>query len=315
MNLQFFLHNRDPQDNIEFADALYKDDGFLTALYSALADDGVLAIQVGASPKLRDAAEHLNHHENRAILVSHLERLGFESIHSYAEGNVGFFDVWNFLLATKKRSSRKLFYRNEAEIEVAMRQRLIKTKSGLPSLKIFDGSTMANFQRPTKRVETIFCRRVPIPIECTFESLGRGFDPRRINIALSNFEVRISGAGDKAGRGLFAKTDIPDFAYMAVEQVPHSVYFPPSTHELIEDMGEEISSAMGVWYYQTLQFYMFGYGFSRNFHVSVQRLSDHVCAAFCNTLLITMDETFAGGSRSGGGFISHDFRKSWLQGH
>ena len=271
MILQFFAHTRDPQDNIEFADALYKDEGFLTSLYSALADDGILVIQVGESPKLQDPAEHLSRHKNRAFLISHLEKLGFESIHSYSDGNLGFFGVWNFLVATKKRSSRKLFYRNEAEFKVAMRQRLIRTKSGLPTLKVFDGTTMARYQRPSKRVETVFCRRVPIPIECTYEYLGRGYDPRRANTKMANFEVRISKAGEKAGRGVFAKIDIPAETYIGIDETPHSLYFPPSTHALINDMSEEIGSDMGVWFYETLQFYMFGYGFSRNFHVSLCR--------------------------------------------
>lgn len=263
------IFHSDPQDNIDFADALYNNDKFLTTLHTALADDGVLVIQVGASPDIDEPDERLTKHKNRAIMIDHLEKLGFTSMHIYAEGNSGFFNVWNYLVATKKLSSRGLWYRNEAEIELAIRKRIIETKSGLPSLRYFDGSTMLVYQRPSKRVETVFCRRVPTPFECTYDSLGFGFEPRRPNIDMSHFEVRMSLAGEKAGRGLFSKVDIPVGTFLSIEQVPHSVYFPPGTYELINEMVDFLEDSFGMFHhFDMFDYYMSGYGFSRQYHVS-----------------------------------------------
>lgn len=265
------LFDSDPQDNIDFADALYNDDKFLTTLHTALADDGVLVIQVGASPNMDEADERLTKHKNRAIMIDHLEKLGFTSMHIYAEGHSGFFDVWNYLVVTKKLSSRGLWYQNEAEINLAIRKRIIPTKSGLPSLRYFDGSTLLLYQRPTKRVETVFCRRIPTPFECTYDSFGFGFEPRRPNIDLSHFEVRMSLAGEKAGRGLFSKVDIPVGTFLSIEQVPHSVYFPPGTYKLIDEMVDFLEDSYGVFHhFNMLDYYMSGYGFSRQYHVSCQ---------------------------------------------
>ena len=50
----------DPQDNIEFADALYNNDVFLNAIYEALTDEGVLVLQLGESPHNSDPSEQTN---------------------------------------------------------------------------------------------------------------------------------------------------------------------------------------------------------------------------------------------------------------
>lgn len=76
---------RDPEDDVEFCDALYNNGKFLSSLRDALSEDGVMVIQVGGSPETDDPAEKLGPNKNRAILIEHLEKLGFQSMHQYDE--------------------------------------------------------------------------------------------------------------------------------------------------------------------------------------------------------------------------------------
>ena len=70
---------------VEFAAALYGDEGFLRALYNALTEDGIIVTQVGDAPTLFDVPEVNSLHKNRAAYVNALIELGFQSILDYQE--------------------------------------------------------------------------------------------------------------------------------------------------------------------------------------------------------------------------------------
>jgi hypothetical protein len=111
-------------------------------------------------------------------------------------------------------------------------------------------------------METVFCRKEPKPEECwDGESIYSSNYP---NAPLSSFEVKKSGVGDNAGRGVFAKMDIPEDTYLSAETSCHSVLFMPSTVALIEALEEEpIGYELEVFDY-----YMHGYGFTSRHFVS-----------------------------------------------
>jgi len=94
-------------------------------------------------------------------MISTLEEVGFEKIYSYDESSHShFYEPWQFILAFKDGSSAVRWRSSSAaEIEVLLHQRLSKTKSNQPSLRYFDGSTMASFQIPPKVTETNYCRQ------------------------------------------------------------------------------------------------------------------------------------------------------------
>jgi hypothetical protein len=108
-------------------------------------------------------------------------------------------------------------------------------------------------------MEDVFCRRIPTPGECLN---GYHFDPEYPNVPASSFEVKKSGVGGNAGRGVFAKVDIPKNAYLSLETNVHSVIFMPSTVALINALEEDpIGDELEILFY-----YMDGYGFmSRKF--------------------------------------------------
>lgn len=74
---------------------------------------------------------------------------------------------WSFVVAFKDEDSEKLWYRNAAEIDIDIQKRMLKTSSGTPTLKYFDGAIMESlYQIPTKGFETVHCRANPTPNSC-----------------------------------------------------------------------------------------------------------------------------------------------------
>jgi hypothetical protein len=111
-------------------------------------------------------------------------------------------------------------------------------------------------------METVFCRKEPTPEQCLDSE--RTYDLNYPNAPLTSFEVKKSGVGDNAGRGVFAKIDIAKNTYMSAETSSHSVLFMPSTVALIEALEDEpIGDELEV-----LDYYMHGYGVTSRLFVS-----------------------------------------------
>ena len=227
-------------------------------------------VQVGQSPSLNGPPESFGRFASRGHMVDLLSKVGFKHIQVYGQGHSGYTSNWNNMMATKSSKARANWYRNEAEVNVEVVRRTIKTKSGSPIFQYFDGATMQLFQLPSKRFETIFCKAEPRPESC--DDL-RGYDPLIPNADISHFEVKVSGAGENAGRGLFATRDIPQGAYFSIEAASRSVDFPPNTVRLITEM-EALSDEL-----TPVECYMHGYGFQGQHHVSVS-YSHHLPSTF-----------------------------------
>lgn len=250
----------DPHDDVEFAVALYNNDEYITSLYNALSEDGILVVQVGESAQLADPAEELTMYKNRQIMIEKLTELGCESITIYGQAHGGYSAPWNNLIATKSLKVRSRWYRNEAEVNVEIQRRSVRSKSGSPLFHYFDGATMQFFQIPSKSFESVYCKRDPTPPDC---ETGIRYDTKASNADISSYEVRVSGAGEKAGRGIFASNDIPKGSYLSLDTSTHLVYFPATTLRLVFAMEAAIGDAL-----TPLECYINGYGFQNQFHVS-----------------------------------------------
>merc|ERR1712032_470169 len=156
----------DPNDEIEFAVYLYTSDNYIQSLYNALSDEGILVVQVGEVPSVIDPADETGHFANRSIMKDKLSNVGFESIHIYEEGHSGFLAPWSILVAFKDAETRRNWYRNNAEIDLQLRKRILPTSTGRTSLRNFDGATMKQYQLPPRAFETIYCRREGSPEDC-----------------------------------------------------------------------------------------------------------------------------------------------------
>jgi len=120
---------------------------------------------------------------------------------------------------------------------------------------------MNSFQSPHKAFETVHCRKIPTPMDCLLLS----FYVSRLNTPTTSFEIRESSK-EGAGRGLFSKVDISKGSLIGFEMGPLSLHIHPSamsTIEAIFDFFPETSDINAVYGY------MFGYGYSIYFFVSI----------------------------------------------
>jgi len=265
----------DPQDNIEFADALYSNNVFLDSLYEALTDDGVFVLQLGESPGGSDVAEELNE-KNRHQIMSMVEDAGFQSMHIYEESHCGFGYPWSFLVACKSEACRFLWYLNEAEKSLDIQYRLLPTVSGQSPLHYFDGATMRSYQNPPKAWETVYCHRRPMPQSC---AKYRGYDKNTVNYSIDDFEVRMSSLGEGAGRGVFAKLDIPAGSFIAGEESSKKLHFSHTTTELMESLYENVPEFKEL---GDVLRYTYGYGYQRNLLADYEYYVDSSLLTFIN---------------------------------
>jgi spermidine synthase/S-adenosylmethionine/arginine decarboxylase-like enzyme len=279
----------DPESEIPFSKALYSDKTLMEAFNNAMPSDGIIIMQLGETPQLFAADETRSKFKNRVVTEKLLEEVGFESVHAYEESHCGFGGSWEFMVGFKSWSSRKRWYANPAEVELAMQKRGVRTKSGQSPFHYFNGATMASYQVPSRSVENVFCRRQPVPPSCKTYM----YNPERPNVPTSLLEVKASSLGENAGRGLFTKVDIPKGSYIGGEVAGATIRFFPSTREVIDGLYTSCNATERE--LEVLEYYMDGYGFtSRKFgkaevfvDASILTFVNHGCNGTYNTGRVT----------------------------
>lgn len=282
---------RDPESDSPFAKALYNDNAFVEAFYQSLSEDGILVFQIGEAPDVWDEPNELASWKAQVLTIRMLEKVGFESIHVYEEvresslaslsigvprltrfyrlrqSHCDFGGSWLFVVALKSYSSRKMWYANSAEIDLAIKKRAAQTKSRTSPFRYSDGATMVSYQLPSRPIENVYCRHQPTPRSCINDEYL--YNSEISNTPASLMEVTTSKAGKNAGRGLFTTVDIPAGSYIYLETAVHSVRFFPSTRALISALENELPGPVGD-EYEVLEYYMSAYGFSSRIFVSFQ---------------------------------------------
>ncbi len=176
----------------------------------------------------------------------------------FSKGHSHFYMPWSYLVALKDYKSKARWHRTAPELQIALRQRLHRTKSGRPVLRYFDEATMLSYQLPSRAQETTYCRQETgdndeIPWDCVS---ALGFYPGHVHLPMEYLRVGKSGVGERAGRGLFAARDIPSHASIGVDKSVHGFHFPPLTWVVLDSIvkwsaekenefpsvGDEISS-------------------------------------------------------------------------
>lgn len=168
------------------------------------------------------------------------------------------------MVGFKSYSSRKQWYANVAQIELAIQKRGVITKSGESPFLHFSGATMTSYQIPSRAAEDVFCRRQPVPPSCTNDEYI--YNPERPNIPISLLEVKASTLGENAGRGLFTKVDIPKGSYIGGDVAGDTIRFFPSTREVINELYATCDATKKR--LEVLEYYMDGYGFASRKFVS-----------------------------------------------
>jgi hypothetical protein len=157
---------------------------------------------------------------------------------AFSQGHSHFYMPWSYLVAFKDYKSKARWHTTAPELQIALQQRLHRTKSGLPILRYFDAATHVSYQLPSRAQETTYCRQEiddEIPWDCD-EILG--FYPNHTHLPLEFLRVGKSGVGERAGRGLFATRDIPAHASIGAEKGIHGFKFPPSTWSVLNSLVE-----------------------------------------------------------------------------
>lgn len=172
---------------------------------------------------------------------------------------------WEFLIAFKDFDSRAGWFANSALVDLNIRKRTIFEKvhpdDDLP-FQTFDGASMQTLLYPSKASENIFCQENHENKAC---KNGHGFDPERVNLpASATVEVKQSSLGPKAGRGVFAKVDIPRLSYVGLDVLVPVIHFDPQAYRMVTDFYrvppftyyDYYSEYWGV----SLETYIHGYG-------------------------------------------------------
>jgi hypothetical protein len=187
----------------------------------------------------------------------------------------GFEKPWQFIVAFKSFDTKADWFVDESLINLKIHQRTIHTVNGGSPLLYFDGATMLSYLHPSKASEAVFCHRNPKPASC---EAGQGFDPERENLPLSSLEVKPSSLGEKAGRGVFAKVDIPQLSYIGLERLIHMVYMHPSAHDVISSMRAHRFHDFNE--PEDLEVYSHAYGHWFSHHVSTDLPWHDECSFF-----------------------------------
>lgn len=182
-------------------------------------------------------------------------------------GHSGFSRPWQYLVAFKDFDTRSDWFSNSALVSKKIRERTLPTIDGSSPFLYFDGPTMLTYQYPSKQSEVVFCRGNPHVKEC---KEGHGFNPERQNLPLSSLEVKQSSLGERAGRGVFAKVDIPSQSYVGLEKLIPIIYGSPQTYNLMANWEYYNETIYDFYRGDELEVYTHGYGHVFSHHVSFQ---------------------------------------------
>lgn len=247
----------DPQIQKEFVDALYDGGPFLKSLPHALNDHGILVGQVGMANSIDSPSGEFSVDRNRIKFIETLVSLGFPTIRDYEENHNGFEDPWQFVAAFKDFDYRVDWYADSPIIDLKMHQRGMRTKSGDSPFLYFDGATMKSYRYPSKGSEVAFCRSMPYVTDCAH---GHGFDPYRSEIPLEALEVKASSLGEKAGRGVFAKSKIPKNSYIGLGKLISSVHINPYAFDILDELNTKIPWVNSHYFGEEIETFTTNYG-------------------------------------------------------
>ena len=249
----------DPSSVVAFSDILYKNKELMGAFSNALGEEGIIIAQVGEADEFVGPAQSLFPGDNFATFLNGLKQFGFESIIEFDEGHARFMGQWSFLLAAKDSDARTSWFSNEAELQLAIHQRMLRTNDGKLPLRFIDGAAMMQYQFPSRVAEITFCRSE----SCEHE---HGFDPQLLNFPVSAFEVKPSAVAN-GGRGVFAKVFVPKGSIIGLDDCVHGMFSPSRTVQLMETTGAQYGDYSEFWNVVDTA-YFDGYGWSESFYVS-----------------------------------------------
>lgn len=274
------LHDySDPSSQVGFSDVLYGNLVFMQALKNALTAEGVLVFQSGIDHETNDPGDQYSDQGKALTKMKDLmEEVGFLKMKTYTETHGDFRSPWSFHIAFLDDWSQVAWYSNQAEIDLELSERAVDTVSGEFPFYYFDGSTMQEYQYPSRLSQEAFCRTEPVSKLCLE---GQGFEPYRENAPITAFEVKTS-AIPNAGRGVHFTQAFPAGTYLAIETAVHGIYIVPSTFALMEKMANAPAGDPAPDMWSSFMPYAYGYGFATDFYGQRAYIVDASILTFIN---------------------------------
>lgn len=166
---------------VAFSDILYKNSNLIDSLYNALTENGVMVMQEGEDDSFNEPPYTHWKDDQTLSVLQNLKDAGFQTIIEYSEGHAGFGSPWAYKMIFKNdAASRPRWFANEAEVNLAIRKRILPRTDGGSSLRYFDGSIMKTFQFPSRITEALWCR-TENPGDCR-----HGFNPEVPNVVAAD---------------------------------------------------------------------------------------------------------------------------------
>lgn len=222
------------------------------------------------------------------IWINSLFFLHFDCVILSSQSHVGFSWPWQFVVAFRDYDSRVEWFANGAWLDLKIASLTYPTIDGNPELLHFDGAVMQSYAYPSRASEVVFCRGNPDSTHCKD---GHGFDPERPHIPSSQLEVKMSSEGENVGRGLFAKVDIPEYSYVALDQAVHPVHIEPDTTAVALAMRDKLEHGED-YPGQIVMTYGANYGHAMSHHVSFGTAGDCFVSIFVNYVVFVTASHF-----------------------
>lgn len=161
-----FLNHLEPMHGTE------DDQAFISSLMKSLSPEGMLSIPVGPAASIDDPRPDYGVYKSRDVLFQLLEaNEDVQAMLIYEEEHCGFLEPRAFLIVCKSVTCRSRWYARSEQVDYDIYERITRTHSKQQALSFYDGTTQHNYQWPKKGWETVYCRRDPIPFECSYRHL------------------------------------------------------------------------------------------------------------------------------------------------
>lgn len=230
----------DPELEVPFSTDLYVDADFVNAIMQSLSSDGVLMIQIGSTPDIADPKPEAGMSQMREKLFSVFEEHHLvAAMHVYDEPHSGFPEPQSSLIVCRDTSCRNRWYARSDFIDYEIHDRILRTKTGQPSLRFYDGTIQHAYQMPAKAWETVYCRREPAPFECAYRSLDftkeiHEFSLEDDDTGSFTIELQKNAVGEVTGSTVIAKVDIPEGSYIMPDHLARSMVLNEENIESIQ---------------------------------------------------------------------------------
>jgi len=219
---------------------LLKNPDLVRAVNNSLSSDSIMILPLGKSPS--SANNHFQSEIHRRVADLLEEEFNMQQYHVYE----AFLPTpFTFFLACKLKSCDISFLQNPSQYNLDLHR--------LNAPTLLDGSSFHRFLSAPRQTESIYCSRVPLPMECDLLRQHQTMN----HASLSSFSVKTSSIEGNAGRGVFADTFVPKHSVLGMETAILGIHFPPQTyHTLSSVLSSPLAGeAESVWGY------MHGYGY------------------------------------------------------